>query len=67
MSIKADEPVHILLVGPPASAKTMFIKSLMKLNNSYFTDGGNSTKAGMLELFVIHSYRSLYKNFTKVN
>ena len=49
MSIKADEPVHILLVGPPASAKTMFIKSLMKLNNSYFTDGGNSTKAGMLE------------------
>ena len=50
MSIDADEPVHILLVGPPASAKTMFIKSMMmKLDNSYFTDGGNSTKAGMLE------------------
>ena len=49
MSINADEPVHILLVGPPASAKTMFIKSMTKLNNSYFTDGGNSTKAGMLE------------------
>src|SRR5690242_18148258 len=49
MSIDADEPVHILLVGPPASAKTMFIKSLMKLNNSYFTDGGNSAKAGMLD------------------
>jgi Holliday junction DNA helicase RuvB len=28
----------------------MFIRSMMiKLNNSYFTDGGNSTKAGMLE------------------
>jgi holliday junction DNA helicase RuvB len=49
MSINADEPVHILLIGPPASAKTMFIESMMKLNNSYFTDGGNSTKAGMLE------------------
>ena len=49
MSMNADEPVHILLVGPAASAKTMFIKSLMKLDNSYFTDGGNSTKAGMLE------------------
>jgi holliday junction DNA helicase RuvB len=49
MSINAEEPVHILLVGPPASAKTMFIKSLMKLSNPYFTDGGNSTKAGMLE------------------
>jgi len=50
MSINTDEPVHILLIGPPASAKTMFIRSMMtKLNNSYFTDGGNSTKAGMLE------------------
>jgi holliday junction DNA helicase RuvB len=50
MSINTEEPVHILLIGPPASAKTMFIKSMMmNLNNSYFTDGGNSTKAGMLE------------------
>jgi holliday junction DNA helicase RuvB len=50
MSINTQEPIHILLIGPPASAKTMFIKSMMmKLNNSYFTDGGNSTKAGMLE------------------
>jgi holliday junction DNA helicase RuvB len=50
MSINTQEPIHILLIGPPASAKTMFIKSMMmKLNNSYFTEGGNSTKAGMLE------------------
>ena len=50
MSIDAEEPVHILLIGPPASAKTMFIKSMMmKLDNSYFTDGGNTTKAGMLD------------------
>jgi Holliday junction DNA helicase RuvB len=50
MSINAEEPVHILLIGPPASAKTMFIKSMMmKLDNSYFTDGGNTTKAGMLD------------------
>ena len=50
MSINTEEPVHILLIGPPASAKSMFIRSIMmKLSNSYFTDGGNSTKAGMLE------------------
>jgi Holliday junction DNA helicase RuvB len=50
MSINTEEPVHILLIGPPASAKTMFIKSMMmKLDNSYFTDGGNTTKAGMLD------------------
>jgi holliday junction DNA helicase RuvB len=40
MSINTEEPVHILLIGPPASAKTMFIRSIMmKLSNSYFTDG----------------------------
>ena len=51
ISINTEEPVHILLIGPPASVKTMFIKSMMmKLDNSYFTDGGNSTKTGMLEL-----------------
>ena len=49
MSINTEEPVHILLIGPPASAKTMFIKSMMKLDNSYFTDGGNTMKAGMLD------------------
>jgi MoxR-like ATPase len=50
MSINAYEPVHILFSGPPASAKTLFMKCLMiKLKNSYFTDGGNSTKAGMLD------------------
>ena len=25
MALKADEPIHVLLVGPPASAKTIFL------------------------------------------
>jgi Holliday junction DNA helicase RuvB len=54
MAISADEPVHILLVGPPASAKTVFMKSLMKLPSSYFTDGTNSTKAGMIDYIFEH-------------
>jgi holliday junction DNA helicase RuvB len=49
MAINADDPVHILLIGPPASAKTVFMRTLTKLQNSYFTDGGNSTKAGMID------------------
>jgi hypothetical protein len=28
LSIKADKPVHILLVGPPASAKSLFMNCL---------------------------------------
>lgn len=49
MALDADSPIHILLVGPQASAKTMFLTSLMQLKNSYFTDGGNSTKSGMID------------------
>ena len=49
MAINANDPVHILLIGPPASAKTLFMRTLTQLQNSYFTDGGNSTKAGMID------------------
>jgi holliday junction DNA helicase RuvB len=49
MALDSDSIVHILLLGPPASAKTMFLTSLMKLKNSYFADGVNSTKAGMID------------------
>jgi holliday junction DNA helicase RuvB len=51
MALGSEEPVHILLSGPPASAKTMFLQSMMtKLStNSYFVDGGNTTKAGMVD------------------
>jgi MoxR-like ATPase len=49
MAMASSSVVHILLVGPPASAKTMFLTSLMhQLKSSYFTDGTNSSKAGMI-------------------
>lgn len=44
-----ERPVHILLVGPPASAKTLFMLECMKLERSYFTLGSHSTKSGMVE------------------
>jgi len=50
MALYADSALHILLVGPPASAKTMFLTSLMRqVKNSYFADGANSTKAGVID------------------
>lgn len=49
LSITSEKPVHILLVGPPASAKTLFMLECMKLERSYFTLGSHSTRAGMLE------------------
>ncbi|MGI0016549.1 MAG: hypothetical protein ACREBU_24265, partial [Nitrososphaera sp.] len=44
MSLSSDKPVHILLVGPPASAKTLFMLECMKLERSFFTLGSHSTK-----------------------
>ena len=59
MAFDSDSAVHILLVGPPASAKTMFLTSLMQLKNSYFSDGANSTKAGMIDYLFTNTPRYL--------
>ena len=48
MSLASDRPVHILLIGPPASAKTLFMLECIKLDRSYFTLGSQSTKSGMI-------------------
>jgi Holliday junction DNA helicase RuvB len=50
MALESDSTTHILLTGPPASAKTMFLTSLLRsLKNAYFIDGGNTTKAGIID------------------
>jgi DNA polymerase III delta prime subunit len=58
MSLIADKAVHILLVGPPASAKTLFMLEFLKLERSYFTLGSHSTKAGMFDY--LFDYRPRY-------
>ena len=41
---------RLLLIGPPGSSKTMFLMSLRHhLKDSYFIDGGNTTKAGIID------------------
>jgi MoxR-like ATPase len=50
LALRSQGSNHILLSGPPASAKTMFLLSLRQhLKNSYFIDGGNTTKAGIID------------------
>jgi replication-associated recombination protein RarA len=49
LSLSSERPVHLLLVGPPASAKTLFMLECMRLERSYFTLGSHSTKSGMLD------------------
>ena len=49
LSFGSQRPIHILLVGPPASAKTLFMLGCMRLDRSYFTLGTHSTKSGMVD------------------
>ena len=47
MALDSEEQVSILLSGPPASAKTMFLESLNKLKSSYFVDSASTTRSGL--------------------
>src|ERR671915_1842804 len=49
LSLSSEKPVHLLLVGPPASAKTLFMVECMRLERSYFMLGSHSTKSGMID------------------
>jgi Holliday junction DNA helicase RuvB len=48
-AIASKKPVHLLLLGQPASAKTMFLTEIMRYQKaSYFVVGSNTTKAGLV-------------------
>jgi Holliday junction DNA helicase RuvB len=47
--IKAER-FHVLLVGPPASAKTVFLLELARLPGSFYCLGSATTKAGIAEI-----------------
>jgi len=48
-AIQSRKPVHVLLVGKPGSAKTMFLTEIMRsVRECYFTIGSNTTKAGLV-------------------
>jgi MoxR-like ATPase len=51
--LNCKEPVHILLVGPPGQAKTMFLKCILEAygpTKAFFTVGGNASKSGMIDV-----------------
>lgn len=48
-AILSKRPIHLLLVGSPGSAKTMFLTDIMRHQKpSYFIVGSNTTKAGLV-------------------
>src|SRR5215204_4307879 len=57
MAIKAERPVHLLLCGPPASAKSLFMRSLTRFERSYYAVGSSSTKSGIFDYLFEHRPR----------
>jgi MoxR-like ATPase len=56
--IQSNEPVHVILDGPPASAKSMFLMAMkQKLEGAYYVDCTNATGPGMVDF--------LFENDTK--
>ena len=52
-SLNSKEPVHILLVGPPGQAKTLFLKCIFETfgeKKAFFTVGGNANKSGIIDV-----------------
>lgn len=49
-SLKADRPVHCLLYGSPASAKSLILEELARLPRSRFVLGSALTRAGLLDV-----------------
>jgi Holliday junction DNA helicase RuvB len=49
-SLKADRPVHCLLFGSPASAKSLILEELARLPRSRFVLGSALTRAGLLDV-----------------
>jgi replication-associated recombination protein RarA len=49
MALQSTHTTSILLSGPPASAKTLFLQSLIKLQDSYFIDCSNAIKSGVVD------------------
>jgi hypothetical protein len=53
MAIASNESTHILLISPPASAKTLVPLSSTR-SSSHFVDCWNTTKAGVIDYLPAH-------------
>jgi len=49
-SLASLKPVHVLLHGPPASAKTLFLEDLAKLPGAEYVLGSNLSKVGLFDV-----------------
>ena len=56
-ALEAEKPAHLLLSGPPASAKTMFLLELRRLPQSYYALAATLTAAGLADVLFVYEPR----------
>jgi Holliday junction DNA helicase RuvB len=59
LSLASPRPVHILLVGPVATAKSLFLSELARLAGARFALGSTSSRAGIAEYLLLEKPRYL--------
>ena len=58
-TLKKDRRVHYLLIGPPATAKSLFLLELGRIKGTYFATGSTVTAAGLTDAFFTYQPRVL--------
>jgi DNA replicative helicase MCM subunit Mcm2 (Cdc46/Mcm family) len=58
-SLRADSPVHILLVGDPATGKSVMLMEVERLAGSVFVTAGTATHVGLRDILIDRKPRYL--------
>lgn len=59
LAIAAPRPVHLLMDGPPATSKSLFLSELARLQPSRYALGGTTSRAGLVEYLLAERPRFL--------
>ena len=54
MALKADRQVHVCLWGPPATAKSLFLLEISRIEDAHYVVGSSATKVGLSEILMDH-------------
>ena len=68
-ALRASKPVHVLLIGPPASAKSQMIEEIWnRVKGTYLVLAGSSTRAGIRDVIAEYTpHVLLIDELDKVN
>jgi len=54
-ALEAEKPAHLLLSGPPASAKTMFLLELRRLPHAHYALAATLTASGLADTLFVYT------------